>query len=85
MEKLSFETLNTAKISLPQLEILEISEVKRSVVSLRELLTSCRVDCLWKDVEKCRVVSAQEGIEQAVWFKRQLMNNRTRVGERTES
>ncbi len=43
MEELSFEALNNTKFALPQSEILERSEVKRSVASLREMFTSRRV------------------------------------------
>ncbi|MPC58523.1 hypothetical protein E2C01_052529 [Portunus trituberculatus] len=40
MEKLSFEALNSTKLSLPQSEILERSKINLSVVSLWDLLTS---------------------------------------------
>ena len=80
-----FEALNNTKFALPQSEILERSEVRRSEASLRELCTSWKVGRLWKDVETCKVVSsAYKWIGQEVWFRRSLMNNRKRVGDRTD-
>ncbi len=60
------------------------SEVKRSAASSLEFCKFCRVSLLSKEVEKCKVESsAYEFIEQ-FGMERSLMNNRNRVGDRTE-
>ncbi len=60
------------------------SEVKRSAASSLESCKSCRVGLLSKEVEKCKVESsACEWIGPFV-MERSLMNNRKRVGDRTE-
>ncbi len=76
--------MKDTRFLLPQSEMRVRSEVKRSAASSLESCKSCRVGFLSKEVEKCKVESsAYERMERLV-MERSLMNNRKRVGEKTE-
>ena len=71
--------------ALLQSETRQGLEVRHPIASRLESLNSCWVGRLLYDVEKFKVVSsALERIGQSVRFRRSLMNNRKRVGDRTE-
>ena len=61
----------------------ERSEVRHSKAFLLELISCCWVGRLGNAVEKCRVES-KEWIGQVVGLSKSLMNNRNRLGDRTE-
>ncbi len=77
--------MKDTRFLLPQLEMRARSEVKRSAASSLESCKSCRVGLLSKKVEKFKVESsAYEWIGKFVEERGPLMNNRKRVGDRTE-